>query len=120
MARRGRPCIKYDKETARQVQGMSQYGVPQEKIALLIGMDTKTLVKLYREEIDKGMTVANLNVARTLYKKAMDGDTASLIFWCKSRMKWRERDRPGENAAISSYQGKDWKEAFREAFNSVG
>lgn len=114
---RGGRSIKYDKDIARQVQGMAQYGVPQEKIALLIGVSPMTLVKLYRDEIDKGSAIANLNVAKTLYKKAMDGDTASLIFWCKTRLQWREKDRPLD---FQQDTGKDWKKAFREAFNSVG
>ena len=120
--KRGRPAIKYNKETAKQVQAMAQYGVPQDKIALLVGIAPMTLVRLYRNEIDRGSTTANLNIVKTLYQKAMGGDTASLIFWCKARLGWSDRgpNKGNEDAPGQENAGRDWKQAFKEAFNSVG
>ena len=82
---------------------MSGYGIPQEEIARVIGIDEKTLRKWYREELDTAATKANAKVAESLYKKAtgwkrngapederMPPDTTAAIFWAKTRMKWKD------------------------------
>jgi len=82
---------------------MSGYGIPQEEIARVIGIQEKTLRKHYREELDTAATKANAKVAESLYKKAtgwkrngapederMPPDTTAAIFWAKTRMKWKD------------------------------
>ena len=79
-------------EQRATVSAMCSYGVPQEEIAAVIGIDDKTLRKYYRTELDTASAKANAKVAQRLYKKCIeDGDTASMIFWLKTRAKWSEK-----------------------------
>lgn len=86
----GRKPKQRSDETARMVESMAQYGLPQDQICAVVGMCKHTLEKLYREELDRGAAVANLKVAKRLYSKAVDeGDTSALIFWAKCRLRWK-------------------------------
>ena len=74
------------------VQVLSGIGVPQDQIALLIGVDAKTLRKSCRDDLDRGMAEANVKVGQTLFSMATRGDnTAATIFWMKARAGWREK-----------------------------
>lgn len=76
----------------RTVQVLSGIGVPQDQIALILGVDPKTLRKTCREDLDRGMAEANTKVAQTLFTMATRGDnTAATIFWMKARAGWREK-----------------------------
>ena len=81
---------KESRETAESTSGL---GLPHEQIAMLIGIDDKTLRKHYRHELDMGKAKANGQIAKTLYSKAIAGDTTSLIWWTKTQMKWAETQR---------------------------
>jgi hypothetical protein len=59
----------------------------------LVGIDDKTLRKYYRHELDMGKAKANGQIAKTLYSKAVGGDTTSLIWWTKTQMKWAETQK---------------------------
>jgi len=78
-----------DKDRAT-VEAMVSYGIPQEDIAKVIQIDPKTLRKYYEHEIDTASAKANSQVAQRLYKKCMNDDTSSIIFWLKTRAKWAE------------------------------
>jgi len=79
-------------EQRRTVQVLSGIGVPQDQIALIIGVDPKTLRKTCRDDLDRGMAEANVKVAQTLFGMATRGDnTAATVFWMKSRAGWREK-----------------------------
>ena len=79
-------------EQRRTVQVLSGIGVPQEQIALIVGIDPKTLRKTCREDLDRGMAEANVRVGQTLFAMATRGDnTAATIFWMKARAGWREK-----------------------------
>lgn len=69
---------------------MCAYGVPQEDIASVVGCNHETLRKYYREELDVSTAKANSKIAEKLYQKAMQGDTACMIFWLKTRARWSE------------------------------
>jgi hypothetical protein len=77
-------------DTRRLVESSSGLGLPHESIAVLVGIDDKTLRKYYRKELDVGKAKANGQIAKTLYSKAISGDTTSLIWWTKSQMRWSE------------------------------
>jgi len=77
-------------ETKRLVESSSGLGLPHESIAVLVGIDDKTLRKYYRHELDMGKAKANGQIAKTLFQKATAGDTTSLIWWTKSQMRWSE------------------------------
>ena len=89
----GRPRHQPDDAQRRQVETLAGYGIPEAKIASLIGIDAKTLRKHYRNELDYGHTKANARVAENLYRKATgEGREAvtAAIFWLKTRARWTE------------------------------
>ena len=65
-------------------------GTTQDMIARMIGIDKKTLRLHYRDELDLSMVKANATIGGALFNKAKGGDTASMIFWLKTRARWRE------------------------------
>ena len=86
----GRPSHVPDDKTRKTVEAMSSYGIPQEDIAKVIGLDPKTLRKHYEYELDTAEIKANAQVAQRLYQKCMNDDTSSIIFWLKTRAQWKE------------------------------
>lgn len=78
-------------DASRQLVNLhATIGTRQEIIASLIGIGVDTLVKHYRNELDQALAKANAAVGGALYRKAMDGDTTAMIFWMKTRARWRE------------------------------
>lgn len=77
-------------ETRRMVESTSGLGLPHEQIAILVGIDDKTLRKYYRTELNLGKAKANGQIAKTLFSKATSGDTTALIWWTKTQMRWAE------------------------------
>jgi phosphohistidine phosphatase SixA len=69
---------------------LSTVGTRHEDIASVLNISHDTLVKYYKEELDKGRIEANASVAETLFKQAKEGNTTAMIFWLKSRAKWKE------------------------------
>lgn len=116
-----RPKVKYDPEVAKYVQGMAKVGVPHKKIAIVIGISEPTMCRVYSSELAKGAAEAAVAIGGRLFEKAMSGDTSSLIFWAKTQMGWREKDRPNEDAQnIKADKKQELIEAIREAYRSVG
>jgi hypothetical protein len=89
----GRPAFVPTDADRKQVEALSGYGLPVHQIAALIqgGISLETLYEHFREEMVSGKGKANSQVAQTLFKKAMSGDTAAAIWWSKSQMRWSER-----------------------------
>jgi len=77
-------------QTRRLAESSSGLGLPHEQIAILVGVDAKTLRKHYKAELDAGKAKANGQIAKTLFNKAIAGDTTSLIWWTKAQMRWSE------------------------------
>jgi hypothetical protein len=71
---------------------MSGYGLPIEQIAVLVrdGIHVETLRAHFGAELVSGKAKANSGVGRTLFQKAMSGDTAAMIWWSKTQMRWKE------------------------------
>lgn len=85
------PHVPTDKSRS-EVSALAGFGVVQDEIAKFIGIDSKTLRKHYRNELDIGHIRANAAVARSLFKQATeDGNVAAQIFWMKARAGWREK-----------------------------
>lgn len=88
-----------DKSRA-EVAALYSYGIPQQEIASFIGIDTKTLRKHYRKELDVAHVKAHAAVGRFLFQSATgatlkEGASHSdcvraAMFWAKTRMGWRE------------------------------
>lgn len=83
---------KPTKEQREKVCELRSHGIKQKTIAKIIGIDEDTLVRNYKEELDEAGESAVAKVSATLYKKAIDGDVTSMIFWLKTRGRWRTSD----------------------------
>ena len=83
----GRPNHEPTEKTRIEVNTLASVGTPQDEIAKYIGVDRKTLVKHYRDELDRAMIGANTQVARRLFKQT-ETNTAAAIFWLKCRAGW--------------------------------
>ena len=82
-------------EQRRLVESTSGVGLPYNEIAALIGVDEATLLEHYGREIELGQAKANGQIAKAIYSKALDGDTASLKLWSQNQEKAkRSRGRP--------------------------
>ena len=86
----GRPPHLPNGDTRNKVFMLSSVGTRHEDIATVLSISTDTLTKYYKEELDKGRIEANASVAETLFKQAKEGNTTAMIFWLKSRAKWKE------------------------------
>ena len=86
----GRPSFKPTDEQRALVEQVAGYGLPEAQIAALvcIDIDADTLRKHFRQELAQGRARANSEIGKTLYQKAIGGDTASLIWWTKAQMRW--------------------------------
>ena len=90
--KRGRPPHLSNATTRKKVFDLSIVGTRHEDIALVMGINNNTLTKYYSDELEKGRIEANAAVAGTLYEKAKQGDTSSMIFWLKTRAQWSEKN----------------------------
>jgi len=88
----GRKAFEPTDAERKQVEAMSGYGLPIEQIAVLVrgGIDTDTLRKHFAKELIEGKAKANGQVGKTLFQKAMGGDTTAAIWWSKTQMRWKE------------------------------
>jgi hypothetical protein len=89
--KRGRPAHLTTATTQNQVYELSKVGTRYEDIAFMLGISHDTLSKYYKPELEKGRIEANAVIAGTLYEKARQGDTASMMFWLKTRAQWSEK-----------------------------
>ena len=83
-----------------EVEALSSFGVPQDDIAKYVGLDSKTLRKHYRDELDRSEVKANAKIGQFLFSaasgKALENGAShsdcvrAAMFWAKTRMGWRE------------------------------
>jgi hypothetical protein len=76
-------------KNAELAKELSGYGLAQEKIATLIGIDAKTLRKYYRKELDLGIAEAHRQVGKSIKERTAE-DTTLAIFYAKTQMGWKE------------------------------
>lgn len=91
--KRGRPPHLPNADTRKQVYELSRVGTRYEDIAEVLSISDDTLVKHYKKELKLGRIEANAAIAGTLFEKAKNGDTSSMIFWLKSRAQWKETQK---------------------------
>ena len=113
----GRRAHRPDPSQRRQVEALAAYGIPEEDISGVVGIDPKTLRKHYRDELNLGETKANAQVAGFLFNAAKNGNVTAQIFWLKTRAKWRET--PMELKHSGSIARKDLSEISDEELMSM-
>lgn len=80
-------------KTRAEVGALISFGNTQAQIADHLGIHEETLRIYYRDEIDNSVIRANAKVAAKLFRKATEGDDlTAMMFWLKTRAKWREKD----------------------------
>lgn len=91
----GRPEFEPTDQERIQVSALSGVGLPQNQIASLIreGIHVETLRAHFEKELTTGKAKANSQVAKSLYQKAMAGDTTAAIWWTKTQMRWSETQK---------------------------
>jgi len=102
-----RPPHQPTDDNRAEVAALASFGINEAAISGYIGVDAKTLRKYYRHELDTGALRANVKVGTFLFhaasgaaleKGATYADCVrAAMFWAKTRMRWREADRPGED-----------------------
>ena len=93
----GAPTFKPTDAERAEVKKMVAVGIPQESICRVVrdGSDDKTLRKHFRHELDTALVKANTEISGTLYNKARNGDTPSIIWWEKTRQGRGEKIQVG-------------------------
>lgn len=81
---------KPDKKSRDIVLKLARIGTPQEVIGDVLGIHRETVAKHYRKELDLSVAEANAEVANSLYQNAVSGNVTAQIFWCKTRLGWKE------------------------------
>ena len=75
--------------TRKQAQQAAGFGLPQDQIGALLGIDDKTLRKHYPEQLALGRAMASAAVGESLFRRATSGeDTTAAIWWSKCQMRW--------------------------------
>ena len=92
-----RPHAPTEKSRA-EVSALCSFGITQDEIATYLDIDIKTLCKHYRRELDTGAIKANAAMAKRLFDAGIkDGSVPAMIFWLKTRARWRETDNKDIN-----------------------
>lgn len=92
-------------KTRAEVAALTSFGNTQEEIAAHLNISVDTLARKYRDELDNALMRANAKVAAKLFRKATEGDDLSaMIFWLKTRAKWREKDSEDRNRLESKVE----------------
>ena len=95
----GRMAFKATEEQKDLVMQLAAFGLRHADIALFVksangqSISEPTLLKNFKNELTTGKLKANVKVTQTLYKKAIGGDTTSIIFWLKSQAGWKDTQR---------------------------
>ena len=89
----GRPIFIPTEDQKFLVTMMSSTGVPHERQAKALGVNSKTLRKYFKEELQLGRNRAHAEIAGALYKRALDGNVPAQIFYLKTQAGWREAQR---------------------------
>ena len=97
MAKAGKPRIWTEAERGI-VRRMAMIGIPHEIIAKILKTRKETLENTFRDELDNSAAEANAAVAGALFKNAMSGNVSAQIFWCKTRLGWKE---PSQSVELS-------------------
>lgn len=90
----GRKNFEPTEQQRRMVESLAGCGTTQDAIARIMEIDSKTLRKHFRRELDCGEDKANAQVANTGFKMAVSGKFPIMTkFWLQARNGWKESSR---------------------------
>jgi hypothetical protein len=118
----GRPAHAPTDDSRSLVESLSGFGIPQEEIARLVGIDPKTLRLHYADQIELGGIKATAKVAQNLFTMACKPNREGLqaaIFWLRVRAGWSEyaprtpaeplgKKAAAQAEALAAGQGTEW------------
>lgn len=95
----GRRRIQLRPEQQSAIERMAGLGLTQKDIAHVLGVSRSTLQRWLDDEnvrwhYERGRAIAKETMAQRLWDLAMNGDTASLIFWLKAQARWSDKPEP--------------------------
>jgi len=103
----GKKLVRHEvtDSTRKQVEALVSFGITQVDIATYLGISHDTLSRRYKAELETGLTKAIAKVASVLfYKATVEKDMTAVIFFLKTRGRWREKDREEDGAKDSLVQ----------------
>jgi predicted DNA-binding protein (UPF0251 family) len=114
-----RPRLEITDEQIRQAQLLSGYGLTQNQVADVLGISRSTFEKKKNEErvqvaLQKGRAIAQQNVGKSIYEKALNGDMTAAIWWEKTRAGRTEKAPEGSAANVSVQVNVDGKRKEKE------
>jgi len=89
-AKTGRPSHEPTDQTRRQVSLLAGMGMPLKKVALVLGISFKTLLKHYGPEIEKGAAQVDAVLYNSFFHLIKEKNVPTVIFGCKTRLGWKE------------------------------
>jgi hypothetical protein len=84
------PRFKPTEDQRELVKRAAACGLTNEQVANVLGVSEATVKKYFALELHTSSDKANMAVAGALFKSAMGGNVTAQIFWCKTRLGWRE------------------------------
>lgn len=89
----GQPQFKPTAQERKKVEMMAALGTPQKDMARNVrkgGIDVKTLMKHFGDEVETGAVKANIMVGGAMYNKAVGGDVQAQKYFLGCRAGWKE------------------------------
>ena len=102
----------------RMVETCKAAGLRHDQIAIILGKSRDALERNCRDELDSGAAKCNSRVVGKLFEKCMKGDTVALLFWCKTRLGWQEKQRVEHTGADGGPIQHETVEAEANAFTA--
>jgi hypothetical protein len=105
----GRPAHEPTDKLRAEVETLAAFGIPQEDIARVLGIDPKTLRVHYADQLELGSIKATAKVAQNLFTMACKPNREGLqaaIFWLRVRAGWSEYSPRPPSASAPKPLGK--------------
>lgn len=99
MKRKGGPRRVFGEEDRKLVTLLVIAGVPIHVVARVLATTENTLRRQFSAELEDAAAQAGAQVVGALLDNAIAGNVAAQIFWCKTKLGWRETDRLSDNGA---------------------
>lgn len=87
----GRPAHEPNDITRAKVEVLAKTNWTQEQIAKELGISVDTMMKYYDQEIRRGRIKIKTMIINSLLKKVEEGNTACIIFACKTILGLKEK-----------------------------